>query len=430
MSANASPPSKPRVVVLGGGYAGAYCVQELEKKLAPDEADILLIDRNNYFIFYPFLTEAGTGNLEPRHTVVSIREFLRRSRFLMARADSVDFAAQTVDVALQGHEKTRSIPFDHLVIAVGSVTNYPPVPGLAEHGFGMKNLSEAVGLRDRAIQLFEQAAAEPDPERRRALLHWVIVGGNFSGVEVAGEYDMFLRRLSHSYRDINQEDCSVTLIEQAGRVLHMLDPELSDYTVSVLRRRGVEVLLNESISAIETHRVQLRSGPWLDTSTVIWCAGIAPNPLLAKLNLPRDDHGYILCETDMSVRNHSNIWAIGDCAVNPDPEGNPFPATAQHAVREGRQLAANIQRAIHGQPTEPCRIHHLGTLAALGCRTGVARVLGIKLSGFPAWFLWRTVYLLKMPGISRKIRIALDWTMDFFLRKDPVQLGIHRIEKR
>jgi NADH:ubiquinone reductase (H+-translocating) len=421
--------SKSRIVVLGGGFAGAYCAQALERKLRADEADILVIDRNNYFIFYPFLVEAGTGSLEPRHTVVPIRSLLKRPNFLMGRATGVDLANKTVHVDVSGCENPRDIPYDHLVIALGSVTSLPPVPGLKEHAFPMKSLADAVGLRDRAIRLFEQAEAETDPERRRRLLHWVVVGGNFTGTEVAGEYDIFLDRLSRSYRGLDPPDCNITLIERGDRVLQMLDPELSDYTARVLRERGVNVLLNESVNAIEADRVQLASGEWLETSTVIWCAGIAPNPLLAELDLPRDERGYLLCEDDMRVRKHENVWAIGDCAVNKDPEGNAYPATAQHAVRQGRQLAANLHRVLHGQPTEPCRITSLGSLAALGCRTGVARVLGVKLSGFPAWFLWRTVYLAKMPGFSRKIRIALDWTMDLFFRSHPVQLGLHRNDR-
>lgn len=423
---NRPSPSKSRIIVLGGGYAGSYCVQALEKKLSAEEAEILLIDQNNYFIFYPFLVEAGTGSLEPRHAVVSIRSLLRRSRFVMGRAIGIDFQGKTVTVDVSGCGNLRTVSYDHLVIALGSVTNLPPLPGLAEHGFGMKSLADAVGLRDRAIQLFEQAEGEADAEHRRKLLHWVVVGGNFSGVEVAGEYDVFLDRLSENYHDINREDCNITLIERGDRVLQMLDPELSDYTTRVLRDRGVEVLLNESAQAIEADRLQLSSGRWIETSTVIWCAGIAPNPLLAQLDIPRDKRGYILCDEDMRVQNNPDVWAIGDCAVNKDAKGNAYPATAQHAVREGRQLAANLQRVLLGQTTRPCRIKSLGSLAALGGRTGVARVLGYKLSGFPAWFLWRSVYLAKMPGWSHRIRITLDWTMDLFFRKDPVQLGLHR----
>lgn len=420
---------KSRIVVLGGGYAGAYCVQELEKKLGPSGAEILLIDQNNYFIFYPFLVEAGTGALEPRHTVVSIRSLMKHSRFLMARVNAIDHSTKSVSVEVAGCDAPRTISYDQLVIALGSVTNLPPVTGLDEHGFEMKSLADAVGLRDRAIQLFEQAEAESDPERRRGLLQWVVVGGNFSGVEVAGEYDGFFDRLSRAYRGIDATECSITLVEREDRVLTMFDRELSDYTARVLRKRGVNVLLNESVEAIEADRVQLASGRWIESSTVIWCAGIAPNPLLDKLDLPLDDRGYIVCDDDMRVRDHDKVWAIGDCAVNRDAKGNAYPATAQHAVREGRQLAANLRRVLNGQPTQPCRIKSRGSLAALGCRTGVARVFGIKLSGFAAWFLWRSVYLVKMPGFSRKVRVALDWTMDLFFRKDPVQLGLHRSEK-
>jgi NADH dehydrogenase len=418
--------SPPRIVILGAGYAGAYCAQALERRLVNAKADVVLIDRNNYFVFTPLLVEAGVGALEPRHTVVSIRNFLRSTRFRMAEVLSVDTERREVVCRVSGSAQREPVAYDHLVLALGSVTRLPEVPGLAEHGFGMKSLADAVALRDRAIEMLEAADATDDPARRPALLHFVVVGGNFTGVEVAGEFHTFLREASRQYRNLDPDDCRVTLVELTDSILGLLDPDLGRYAQRQMRRRGVRILLNNSVTRIADDRVELADGATLDTRTVVWCAGIAPSPILRDLPFPKDERGYVLCEPDLRITGCESSWGIGDCAVNTDPEGRAYPATAQHAVREGQHLAANLARAIAGKPTVPVRCRSLGSLAALGCRTGVAKVMGIKLSGFPAWFLWRSVYLMKMPGWARRLRVALDWTFELLFRRDYVQLGVHR----
>jgi NADH:ubiquinone reductase (H+-translocating) len=417
---------RPSIVILGGGFGGAYCAQSLEKELRPEQADITLIDRNNYFVFYPLLVEAGTGSLEPRHAVVSIRAFLRRTTFRMAEVLDVDFRSREVLYRVAGIGPDTRISYDHLVLALGSTTRLPDITGLKRHGLEMKTPSDAVALRDRAIQLLEAADANPDPEQRKALLHFVVVGGNFTGAEVAGEFHVFLRSAARLYRNISPEECNVTLVELTDRILSALDPDLSNYALEQMRARGIYVLLNTSVTRIEEKAVHLKDGRVLPAATVIWCAGIQPGSLLQKLDLPSDRLGYILCERDLSVKGLEGVWAIGDCAVNPDPQGKAYPATAQHASRQGKHLAGNISRVLAEQPALPCDIDPQGALAALGCRTAVARIFGLKLSGLLAWFVWRTVYLLKMPGFRRKFRVALDWTTGLLFARDYVQLGVHR----
>ena len=414
----------PRIVIVGGGFGGAYCAQALERKLRPGEAEVVLIDRNNYFIFYPLLAEAGTGSLEPRHAVVSIRAFLDRTRFLMGRVRSVDRGTRTVVVELPDGETTRTLEYDHLVLSPGSVTKLPDVPGLREHGFEMKSLDDAVTLRDRCIRLLEQADGSEDAADRRRLLHFVVVGANFTGVEVAGELHVFLTRALKHYSHVGKDDVAVTLVELADRILPALEEDLSAYATENLRRRGLGVELGTSVSRVEPKRAILFDHRELATETVIWCAGIAPNPLVERIDVPTDERGYILCERDLRVRGANDMWAIGDSAVNVDAAGEPYPATAQHATRQGAHLAKNIVRVLRGEAAEPCDLDNLGAIAALGCRTGVAKILGVKLSGFPAWFMFRTVYLLKMPGLARKVRVALDWTIDLLFPKDAVQLGL------
>ncbi len=421
---------KQRVLILGGGFGGAYCAQALERAARDIDVETLLIDRNNYFVFHPLLVEAGTGSLHPRDAVVSIRSFLRSTRFRMAEVLGVDLERRQVTCRTVGSDVPEAIDWDHLVLALGSVTRLPEVPGLREYGYELKGLSDAVALRDHAITMLEAADATADHERRRSFLHFVVVGGNFTGAEVAGEFHQFLRNASRRYPGLRPGDCRVTLIEIADRILGAVEPDLSEYATRSMRRRGIDVRLQTSVVAIERDTVRLSTGEALPASTVIWCAGIAPSPLVRKISVPVDERGYILCERDLSVRGFDRVWAIGDCAVNPGPDGVPYPATAQHAVREGVHLARSLARVLSGRAALPFEYASRGAVAALGCRTGVARVLGVKLSGFPAWFLWRTVYLLKMPGLARKARVALDWTADLFFPRDYVQLGVHRSEPK
>jgi NADH dehydrogenase len=390
------------------------------------DAEILLIDRNNYFVFYPLLIEAGTGSLEPRHAVVPIREFLGSADFRMAEVLDVDFDRREVAYRLIGGDTIEKVGYEHLVISLGSVTRLPEVPGLREHGYEIKSLADAVALRDRAIAMLELADATADAALRRALLHFVVVGGNFTGVELAGEFDAFLRLGSRRYRHVDEGEVGVTLVELRDRILPALDRDLCDYAAERLRRRGLDIRLQATVTALERDRVRLSTGDTVAAHTVIWCAGIEQNPVVRKWPLPADELGYILCERDLRVRGSSDVWAIGDCAVNLGPDGKAYPATAQHAVRQGAHLARNLAAVLGGNRPTPCDIRSKGSLVALGCRTGVAKVYGLKLSGFWAWWLWRSVYLLRMPTLARKLRVALDWSIDLFFSRDYVQLGVHR----
>lgn len=419
-----------RVVILGGGFGGAYAARELERVTGPDEAEIVLIDRHNYFVFYPLLVEAGTGSLEPRHAVVSIRSFLSRSRFRKAEVVGIDLDLREVRVRTAGDEADETIGYDQLVVALGSVTRRPPIPGLAEHAFELKQLGDAVAIRDHLIERLEAADRTDDPERQRDLLRMVVVGGSYTGVEVAGELHEFMRSATRDYRSVRPDAPSVLLVERAARILPTLDEDLATYAQGELERRGTEVCLDTSIERIAADHVILSSGRRVGSGTVVWCAGIAPPSFVDGDALPRDERGYLRCEPTLAVEDTPGVWAIGDCARNPGPDGRAYPATAQHAVQQGKDVARNVARAIRGEAAVAHEYSSVGTLAALGCRTGVARVLGLKLSGFPAWFLWRTVYLAKMPGWARRLRVALDWTLALVFRRDPVSLGIHRAPTR
>lgn len=423
MSATTSE-SPPRIVVVGGGFGGAFAVQRLVKRLSLDEAEVLLIDRNNFFVFHPFLVEAGTGSLHPQHAVVGLRAFTGAGNLLMGEFTGADLSRCVVTVRLTGQEQVREIPYDELVLALGSVTNLPPIPGLAEHAFQVKGVADAIALRDRAISLLEQSEQCDDEIQRRSLLHFVVVGSSFTGVEVAGEFEVFLKRACRRYANFSASDISVTLVDIADRILPNLDSGLAAFAADKLRSRGINLRLGTSVHELTSDGVQLADGSRLEAATVIWCAGIAPNPTLANLDLPTDNRGWVLCDPDLRVNGHRHVWAIGDCAVNPAPDGRPYPATAQAAVQQGRAVAANLTRVLKGQPTEPCIIKDRGALVALGCRTGVASIGPFRLAGFPAWFLWRSVYLMKMPGWGRRLRVALEWSIDLVFGRDDVQLGV------
>jgi NADH dehydrogenase len=401
-----------RIVILGGGFGGAYCAQALER-VRRRGADVLLI-------------EAGTGSLEPRHAVVPHRAFLRSVRFRMAEVTGVDLTRRVVVARTPGEASAAEIPFDHLVLALGSVTRLPDVPGLRRHGFEMKSLPDAVQIRDRAIQMLERADACPEAARRRALLRFIVVGANFTGVEVAAELQVFLRQARRRYPNVAPGDIDITLVEMADRILPALDASLADYAAAKMLRRGIGIRLKSSVAMIEAEEATLTGGEKLPSHTVIWCAGIRPHPLIAQLGLPTTPQGYLACDATLRVQGQETIWAVGDGASIPDPSGGHYPPTAQHAVREGRHVAANLERVLDGRDPVPFRYASMGSLVPLGCRSGVAEVLGIRLSGFAAYFLWRTYYWLMMPGWSRKLRLAFDWTADMFFARDIVQLGIHR----
>lgn len=414
------------MIVLGGGFGGAYAAQRLSTRL-PKDWDLTVVDRNNFLLFYPLLVEAGVGSLEARHVVVPIRNFIKRGEFLMAEILSVDLQGRSVTLKVVGGDGERRLPFDHLVIAVGSATRFPPVPGLKEHALQLKSLADGIDLRDRGIRLLELANTVEDPRERAAILRVVIVGANFTGVEFAGEYQDFLIAASRAYKNVRKEEIGVVLVEMSERILGALEPSLAQYAHEHLARRGLDIRTKTTVTEVAERHVVLNTGERLEAYTTVWCAGIAPSPLLDRMEgIPRNEQGYIDCGPDLRVVGRDDVWAVGDIATILDREGNPYPATTQNATREGALCADNVLHAIQGEPTRPFEYGGLGSLAALGCRTAVANVFGIRIPGFLAWFLYRTVYLFKMPSCLRRIRIMMDWTADLFLRAEPVQLGIRR----
>ena len=417
--------NKPtRIVILGGGFGGVYTARGLQDMWGDDPAiHVTLISRNNYFLMTPLLFEAGSGVIEPRHAVNPIRPLFTTVRFMEAEVTGVDLDRRFVNIAPGGGEADE-VPYDHLVLALGGITNTRLIPG-SEHALTFKTLADAIFLRNHIIQIFERADVEKNAQRKAALLTFVLAGGGLVNIELCGELTAFMQTLQRLYPSVRYEDLRIEIIEGEGAIAREFDEGLRQYITEVLEKRGVRIRLNMRVKQIERGRIHLPDGSSIDAETIVLGTGVVPSPLVASLLIEKDKKGRAITEPTMRCKGRSDLWALGDCAQIPDPEGKPYPELAQHALREARQLAKNITAAIRGQTLEPFVYKSKGTLAALGQAQGVAKLSKIELTGFIAWWIWRTYYLMQMRGWSRRIRIVLDWTVALFVKNDIVQLDLY-----
>ncbi len=419
--------ASPRIVVLGGGFGGAYAAQRIAHK---SKVDLTILDRNNFLLFYPLLVEAGVGALEPRHVVVPLRLFVPKSDFRMAEVTAVDLERQVVSYQVVGSKVVEELSYDQLILSLGSITRIAPIPGLREFGFELKSLSDAVELRDRGIRQLELANTISDPQERRDLLRHVVVGANFTGIEFAGEYQAFMADAAKHYQNIQPTEIEMIVLEHGRRILPSVRPDLSAWAEKTLTKRGVDIRAETTITEIGEDFAVLTTGERISTGMVVWAARIAPNPLVAKIpGLPINVKGYIDCDPDLRVKGLQNVWAIGDCATVYDVSGHPFAATAQSATRQGSVVADNVLAAMVGAPTKHFAYKPLGSFVAIGRRSAAAEVLGHSFKGFIGWFLYRGTYLMKMPTLPMKVRVAMDWLLELLLKSEVVQLGVHRPRK-
>jgi len=417
--------TKPtRILILGGGFAGTTVALHLERLLRRDPlAEITLIDRENFFTFTPLLPEVPSGSIEPKHIVFPLRALLKRTAVRQAEVKTIDLDRRVVVAEHCSACGRDTLSFDHLVLAMGSVPNFAGVPGVSRHALSIKSLADATALHAHVIDKLEHADLQPDPATRRQLLTFVIAGGGFAGVETIAELNDFLRGAGRFYPSIAPDEIRLVLIHSGPRILPEVSESLSTYALDKLRRRGVEVLLNTRVRRCTAYAIQLSSGGEILTQTFVWAAGTAPSPLLDQLDIPRVKGGRVEVEATLAVRGRPCLWAIGDSAAVPDlVTGGLCPPTAQFAVRQARLLAENIGATLRQQEPRPFRFKGLGLLAGLGRRSAVAEILGMRFSGFFAWWLWRSIYLMKLPGFERKLRVALDWTLDLFFARDIVYL--------
>ena len=416
-----------RVLILGGGFGGLTLGRSLAGAVRRGELSVDIVNRDNYSLFTPMLPEVTAAGIAARHIVVPIRAGVPHAAFHLGEVNTIDFAARSVAIEHPLSGTQRTLHYDHLVIALGGVTSTFGVPGVAEYSIPLKTLEDAETMRNRIVAMLELADNAPDPVEQRRLLTFVIIGGGFTGVEAAGETADLLRNVSRFYPRVRREDIRVVVVEGGARLLPELPERMGLYSAAHLERRGVEIMLNDPVAAVEQGRVALRSARVIESETIVWSAGVRPSPLVEQLALEHGKRGAILTNADFSVPGHEGVWALGDCAATPDEAGGGFfPPTAQHAIREGAALARNIRAHVAGRATQPFRYTSLGMMASLGGRRGAAQLPGnVILTGFLAWFLWRSYYLSRLPGLDRKIRVAFDWTMGLFFPRDIAELRVY-----
>jgi NADH:ubiquinone reductase (H+-translocating) len=422
--------SRPaRIVILGGGFGGIAVAQRLERRLRPGEGELTLISRENFSLFTPMLPEVSSGELDVRHIVTPIRTQLRHTRFILADVRAIDLAASSVEYTHTLTGLGESIAYDQLVIGLGSSTSTFGLPGVAEHVFALKTLEDAAVLRNRLVWLLELADSTTDTALRKRYLTIVVVGGGFTGVEAAGEFVELFRSVLRFYPTIDPAMVRVILIEAGPTLLPGLPERMGSYSAAFLRKRGVEIITGDGVASADDDSITLHSGRRIETKTIVWSAGVAPSQTVRDSTLPLTKRGAIIVGRDFRVEGHANVWALGDCAAIPDGKGGYYPLTAQHAIREGPVLADNIIATLRGKPTKPFSFNALGMMASLGGRRAVAQLPGDHvLTGLPAWFLWRTYYLLRLPGLDRKLRVAFDWTLEMLFPRDIAELRVYSRE--
>src|SRR5256886_1270988 len=411
---------KKRIVVLGGGFGGVYAAIHLEKLLVRDRAvEICLVSRDNFFLFTPMLHEIAASDLEITNIVNPLRKLLHKVEVLVGDVKEIDLPNKRVLISRGYRNHSQQVDYDHLVIALGSITNFYDLPAFPELALAMKSLPDAIRLRARVLRHLEEANSECNLSVRQSLLTFVVAGGGFAGVETVAALNDFVREALPFYPNLCEEMLRVMLVHSGPVILPELGKSLGRYTQKVLARRGVEVRLKTRVKRMTENSVFLVDGLQIPSRTLVWTAGTVPNPL--TLLLPcANEQGRIRVNEFLRVPDWPDVWAVGDCAFIPDNRnpGKSHPPTAQHAIREGKIVAQNITAALLGRPLKSFSFKTIGLLASIGRRAGVARIFGFNFSGFFAWWIWRTVYLSKLPGLDKKVRVAFDWTLDLLFPKD------------
>ena len=416
-----------RIVIVGGGFAGVFTARELEKRLVGrDDVEIVLVSRENYFVFQPMLPEIISGTIGLLDTVSPLRSLLPNTTIHVREVESFDLAKRTLRLAPGFRPHSHDVAFDHLVIAPGTVTDFRGLPGLPEHALPFKNLSDALALRSRVIHALDEADIEDeDHDLRAQLLTFVVAGGGFSGVEVVAELNDFVRDVARrSYPRIRAEELRVVLVHGTERILPEVPKKLGLYAQNLLAKRGVELRLNARLASASGDRAVLSDGTVIPTKTLVSTIPSSPHPLVDALDVPKGRGGKIKVDGHLRVEAMKDLWAAGDCALVPTPSGEPCPPTAQHATRQAATLAKNLLASIDGEPLSTFDFKGLGKMGSLGRHNAVAEIFGVSVSGFLAWFLWRTIYLAKLPGWGRRAKVAASWTFDLFLPPELVQLRL------
>jgi NADH dehydrogenase len=402
-----------------------YAARGLERRLRGRDHELLLVNPNNFMLYQPFLPEVASGLIDPRAVVVPLRRVLRRTELIVGEVERIDHAAKRATVRLVGGDEERTIDYDVVILGAGSWSRTLPIPGLAEHAVGFKDLAEAIWLRNRVLSQLDRAAELTDANEREAALTFVFVGAGFAGIEALGELEDLARVAAATIPTVSRADQRWVMIEAGPQILPELGPDLAAYAAERLAERDIELRTSTRLERIEGDLVRLSDGSVVPAQTVVWTAGVRPSPLAQTSGLPVDDRGRVAVDRALRVSGVADAWAAGDLAAVPDRDAmtGTSPPTAQHALRQAKVLAANVAASLEDDKLTPFRYENKGMLCSLGHYRGVANPLGIKIKGFPAWFLHRTYHLLYMPTWSRRARIAMDWTVSLLFPRDIAQLG-------
>ena len=416
-SANDRLAKGKRFLILGGGFAGAAVAQELAHLLPGDEnGEIVLISADNYLLFTPMLTEAAGGELQVRDIVAPSRLLSKRVSFVQGQIAKVDVHTNTVDVEVAPgglDPTTMTFTGDHVVLALGSVVSFHNTPGVDQYSIPMKRLEDAARIFQRVSSCLERAAVERDQDKRRELLTFVVAGGGYTGVETMAAINDLVRSSSEDLPRIQRNEIRTILVHPGDRLLPEITADLAQFAQRKLMDRGVEVRLGSRIDSAAESYVEIQGGERIPARTLIWAAGVTPSPILNDLPVPKGKHHGVQTDACCRVPGFEALWALGDCAEIPEPDGQgTYAPTAQNATREGKLVARNMVRTLRGEPLKSFRFTPVGELALVGRRSGVARVYGRNFSGLLAWAMWRAIYLAKMPGIGQRSRILTDWTLD------------------
>ena len=412
-----------RIVIAGGGFAGLYAAMHFNKRLARRaDVEVTLISRENFILFTPMLHEVAAGDLYPGDIVNPLRRILRHMKFIDADVQAVDLNARRIHCIASVADRELEFEFDHLLLTLGSETNFFNMDGVRDWSVTMKSLSDAALLRNRMVALLEEASLQSDEASRRQLLTFVTAGGGFSGTETTGAVNDFVRETVRYYPQLREELIRVVVVHPGNFILPELGEELGRYAERKLRERKVEVIKGPRVANYDGVVVTLSDGTSIPAATLIWTAGVKPSPVIASLPCEKV-RGRLLVSEYLAVTGVPGLWAAGDCAAVPILNTENFhPPTAQHGLREGVTVAKNIEATILDRSLRPFRYKMMGQLASIGHRTGVAMVFGIKFSGFIAWWFWRSVYLMKLPRLAKKLRVMVSWTLDLFFGQEIEQM--------